>query len=113
MFAALLTIPTDVLRRPRRGVRARWRAVTALAAAFALVFVLMLAASHHHRDSVETDACAVCSVGLHQLSGVPSAAMVAPLLVLMPYRLAAPVLYQCLYARIRSLPPSCGPPAAA
>jgi hypothetical protein len=100
------------VRRARRGVRSRWRAVTALTAAFALVFVLMLAASHHHHDSVETDSCTVCSVGLHQLSGVPGAMLAAPLLILLPYRLTTPAIYQCLYARVRALPPSCGPPAA-
>jgi hypothetical protein len=106
--------PSSVARqRTRRRVRSPWRALTALASAFALVFLLMVAASHHHQDSVETDSCAVCSVGLHQLSGVPGVPLAAPLLTLLPYRLAAVPVYRCPYIRMRVLPPSCGPPTVA
>jgi hypothetical protein len=113
MLVETLKPSIDVRQRPRRRVRSPWRALTALTAAFALIFLLMLAASHHHQDSAETDSCAVCGVGLHQLSGVPGAPMAAPLLILLPYRLAAVVIYHCPYIRTRVLPPSCGPPAIA
>jgi len=112
MFTDIFTSSIDTGRRPRRSARSRWRALTALVAAFALVFVLMLAASHHHRDGVEADSCTVCGVSLLQFSGVPDAVLAAPPLVLLPYRLATTVIYRCLYGRVRVLPPSCGPPAA-
>lgn len=90
----------------------RLRALTALAVALALLFVLAVSSSHRHRDSLDADACAVCSVGLHQHLGIADAALPAPRLVLLPYRIAAPVIYRCAYARARLLPPGCGPPAA-
>lgn len=96
---------------PRRG--RRLRALTALAAALALLFVLAAASRHWHRDSIDADACAVCAVGLHQFQGAAAAAAPPPRLVLLPYRIAAAVAYRSVCAHARLLPPSCGPPAAA
>lgn len=96
---------------PSRSGR-RLRALTALAVALALLFVLAVASSHRHRDSLDADACAVCSVGLHQHIGAADAAAPQPRLVLLPYRVVAALVYTCAYARARLLPPGCGPPAA-
>lgn len=96
---------------PSRSGR-RLRALTALVAALALLFVLAVSSSHRHRDSLDSDACAICSVGLHQHHGVADAALPAPHLVLLPYRIVTALRYRCAYARARLLPPGCGPPVA-
>ena len=81
-------------------------------AAFALVVMLTVAATHQHFSNTEDSDCVVCSVVHHDASGPVSVqpsiflALTYTLAVFNPHRL-------CQFARTSSFlqPPSCGPPS--
>lgn len=93
--------------------RSPWRTLTALATMLAFATALALAANHHHTTTLEEDACLACGVASHQISSDPPPLSVAPVLVLLPYRVLVAAYRICLYRMPRLLPPCCGPPSRA
>jgi hypothetical protein len=87
-----------------------WRAVVALCTALAFSFVLATAANHHHKNSLQSQACAVCSVLADKLADLARPPAIPLVLVLLAYRIETTASYVCFYQSPRVLPPSCGPP---
>jgi hypothetical protein len=87
--------------------------VLVLGLAAGLALILVVAAGHHHANSLDTHECGVCAVLMDELpcpAGLPA---VVPTVLARSYLLVAPVAYLCLYRCPRLMPPICGPPACA
>ncbi len=97
-------------RLPQAFAHGRWRSLTALCMALAFALLLMTAASHHHKDSQESRACAVCGAIIDKLAGHPSTPTAVFVPVLLLYRVEIAPQYHFIVSLRRILPPSCGPP---
>ena len=90
-----------------------WKAGLALFTALGFVLLMSTAATHHHANSVEDQACSLCSAVSNKLDHVTPSAQ-APLKVqLFAYTLQTNHVYQSDFAAPPLLPPGCGPPAIA
>ena len=87
-----------------------WRAPVALITIFAFILILLTAATHHHANAVEDQACAVCSVAIHKIADTHLVSLSAMAAVLFLY--AVFILESRVIAHIISLylPPGRGPP---
>jgi hypothetical protein len=90
----------------------RWRFWTALLTLFAFVTLVATAATHHHASAVEDQECAVCGVVAHKIGDVPLVKLPAATLVLLAFAPHLPMAQAIIPVSPRTLPPSCGPPAA-
>jgi tetrahydromethanopterin S-methyltransferase subunit D len=99
--------PTVMLRSMLAG---NWRALVALATAFAFVSILLTAATHHHASAVEDNACAVCSIAIHKIADTHLVALPNMVAVLIFYADFVLESRDVTHAISLYLPPSCGPP---
>lgn len=90
--------------------RTPWRALAALCTALVFALVVATAASHHHKDSLESRACVVCGIHADKLASLPRPPTPSVALLLLPYRITAVTRHVCLYRAPRMLPPGRGPP---
>lgn len=101
------------LRRGRRASahrRTPWRTLAVLCTAIAFALIVATAASHRHKDSLESRACVVCCILADKLVSLPRPPTPSVALLLLPYRITAATRHVCLYRAPRMLPPGRGPP---
>ncbi|MFZ6849912.1 hypothetical protein [Undibacterium sp. RuRC25W] len=97
-----------------RSVFARsWKAGVALFAALSFILLISTAATHHHANSIEDQACSLCSAVSDKLDLVTPSALPLVMLHLLAYSLYANKVYDIAFSQPTLLPPSCGPPANA
>ncbi|MEB0137723.1 MULTISPECIES: hypothetical protein [unclassified Undibacterium] len=86
------------------------RSVMAIITALAFVLLSATAATHHHADRIEDQACSICTAVANQADLATPPASLALCLIILLYLLlpATPVLRD--FAAPRLLPPGCGPP---
>lgn len=84
----------------------------------ALVFLLSLtlasfaivAAAHHHDNSVDAHVCSICSVLMDELPNIDHLPAVVDSVATQSYVLSPFIAYVCWHCFPLPLPPSCGPP---
>ncbi|MFZ6689822.1 hypothetical protein ACO0K0_18965 [Undibacterium sp. SXout11W] len=88
-----------------------WKAGVALLTALSFALLISTAATHHHANSIEDQACSLCSAISDKLDHVTPTTQVPLTLQLFAYTLQAGDAYLSDFAAPSLLPPSCGPPA--
>jgi DNA-binding helix-hairpin-helix protein with protein kinase domain len=101
----MLFLLADKRPRPRA-----WARALALGLAAALALILVATAGHHHNARVDTHACAVCALVMHEAPGAEGLPAPVVRVFAQSYLLLCVVAYAGVVRRPLPLPPSCGPP---
>lgn len=90
-----------------------WKAGIAIFAALSFILLISTAATHHHANSIEDQACSLCSAVSDKLDLVTPAAVALVTIHVLVYTLYAKQVHQISFRQPSLLPPSCGPPVTA
>ncbi|MFZ6864638.1 hypothetical protein ACO0K7_18600 [Undibacterium sp. Ji67W] len=88
-----------------------WKAGVALLTALSFALLISTAATHHHANSIEDQACSLCSAISDKLDHVTPVGQALHTVQLFAYTLQVSNAYLPDFSAPSLLPPSCGPPA--